>query len=178
MPRWSAILVGSQRHAWAWGMHFINWSKQELQSALHMGPTKGLANSQLIVEEPFCYRSLPNRPVYHTLWSIKISESPRRNTFPKSIEWTIKSVNAFGAILLNKLKECSLKVSFLFCMRAFALYFIKEQKWSSYTSGWQKWHPCGAVRRVIWQNLSKSFKMYSLRSISYTSRNIGPQTWL
>lgn len=178
MPRWSAILVGSQRHAWAWGMHFINWSKQELQSALHMGPTKGLANSQLIVEEPFaiglCLTGLFIIPYDQS----RFLSSPRRNTFPKSIEWTVKSVDAFGAILLNKLKECSLKVSFLFYMRAFALYFIKEQKWRSYTSGWQKWHPCGAVRRVIWQNLPKSFKMYSLWSISYTSRNIGPQTWL
>ena len=48
-------------------LYKLTWSKQELKSALHMGPTKGLASSQLIVEEPFCYRSLSNRPVYHTL---------------------------------------------------------------------------------------------------------------
>ena len=66
-------------------------SKQELQSTLHMGPTKGLANSQLIVEEPFCYRFLSNRTVYHTLWPVKISKFPQEKRISKKHSMNCKT---------------------------------------------------------------------------------------
>lgn len=56
-------------------------------------------------------------------------------------------MDAFGAILLNRLKEiyASLEGTFLFCIRVSTLRFIKKQKWRPHTRRCEKGHSCGGA---------------------------------